>query len=162
MIPIIKNFHTKYISLYKTVVPYVQDLLLFLIRIFWGWGFFEAGKGKFMNFERTTNFFSSLNIPFPEINVFIAASTEMFGGLLLLIGLGSRIVPLPLIFTMIVAYLTAHTEELSYFFSDTGKFIAAEPFLFLLASLIVFLFGSGRISTDYIIRKLSKQNKLLA
>lgn len=156
MIQLIKNCHTKYIILYNTVVPYLRDLILLLIRVFWGWGFFEAGKGKFINFDRTTNFFSSLNLPFPEINVFIAASAEMFGGLLLPIGLGSRIIPLPLIFTMIVAYLTAHTDELSYFFSDTDKFIAAEPFLFLLASLIVFLFGSGRISADHIISKRIK------
>ncbi len=135
--------------------PLLRDLFLLLIRVHWGYAFFLTGLGKFKNFERTKGFFESLNIPFPELNVYMAASTELVGGLLLLLGLGSRVVPLPLIFTMIVAYLTAHTTELGSLLSypDIDPFLTAPPFLFLLTAVVVFIFGPGRISLDALVYK---------
>lgn len=145
----IRPWYTKYV----TALENLQSVFLLLIRIIWGWGFFQTGKGKFLNFERTTEFFSSLGIPMPELNVVMAAGTEMVGGLLLLIGLGGRIVPVPLIFTMCIAYLTAHPAELGAIFSDSDKFFGAPPFLFLMAALIVLLFGPGKLSADYFFSK---------
>ena len=55
---------------------------------------------------------------------------------------------MPLIFTMIVAYATAESEALHAVFSDPNKFLSADPFLFLLASLIVLAFGPGKLSLD--------------
>jgi putative oxidoreductase len=119
---------------------YLRDIILLIIRAHWGYAFFLAGLGKFRNFERTAKFFDSLGIPLPELNAYLAAGTEMFGGLFLLLGLGSRLVPLPLIFTMAVAYGTAHTKELSALLSypDSDAFFEAAPFLFLFAALLVF------------------------
>src|SRR5580704_14597670 len=68
----------------------LQSPLLLALRLYWGWQFFETGKGKLMNHEKVTEFFQSLHIPFPSFNVYLAGSTECFGGLLLLVGLGSR------------------------------------------------------------------------
>jgi putative oxidoreductase len=89
----------------------------------------------------------------------LAGSTECFGGLLLLIGLGSRLISIPLAFTMVVAYLTAHREELGMIFSDTEKFTAASPFLFLLVSLIVMIFGPGIFSLDTLIARIFPTGK---
>lgn len=83
----------------------------------------------------------------------MAGSTGCFGGLLLLVGPGSRLVSVPLMFTMVVAYATAHKEELAVIFSDTDKFTGAAPFLFFFASLIVFTFGPGRFSLDAVLGK---------
>jgi putative oxidoreductase len=134
-------------------VTSIQSIFLLVIRLYWGFHFCMAGLGKFQNWDRTVGFFTSLGIPFPELNVGMAASTEFFGGALLLIGLGSRVITVPLIFTMIVAYGTAHTQELSMLLSDPEPFFAAAPFLFLYASVIVLLFGAGRFSVDYCIQK---------
>lgn len=101
-----------------------------------------------MNLDNTTGFFIELGIPFPKLNAIIAGSTECFGGLLLLVGLASRLTALPLIFTMIVAYLTADREKLTGIFEDPDAFVTASPFLFLFATLIVFTFGPGRFSAD--------------
>ena len=98
-------------------------------------------------------FFTSLHIPFPEINVGMAAATEFFGGACLLLGLGSRLVPVALIFTMIIAYATAHPEELASITTDPDQFFGAPPFLFLYASVIVLLFGAGKISVDALLAK---------
>lgn len=133
-------------------IPYLQDIFLLLVRIHWGVGFFKAGYGKFMHLDRTISFFQSLGLPFPTVQVFLAATVELVGGALLCVGLGSRFVPVPLIFTMIVAFATAHSDALQSLteYPAIKPFLNAEPFLFLFAALVVLLFGPGRFSLDSI------------
>jgi putative oxidoreductase len=137
------------------IAGWLQCLFLLVIRLYWGWSFFETGKGKLMNLDKTTAYFAELNLPLPKLNALLAGSTECFGGLLLLVGLGSRLVSLPLIFTMIVAYATADSEALHAIFSDPDKFTSATPFLFLFAVVIIFLFGPGKLSLDALLFKKS-------
>jgi putative oxidoreductase len=47
-----------------------------------------------------------------------------------------------------VAYVTADREALLSIFSDPDKFMAAAPFTFLFASLLVLIFGAGKVSAD--------------
>jgi putative oxidoreductase len=47
-----------------------------------------------------------------------------------------------------MAYIIGDREALLSFFSDPDKFMAAAPFIFLLVSLIVLIFGPGKISLD--------------
>ncbi len=141
-------FHTRY----KTIVTYLQHPLIFLIRLYWGYDFFQTGMGKLNNLERTTDFFASLNIPFPAFNAIFVGNLEMIGGLLLIAGLGARYITIPLIGTLTVAYLTDDREALMKFFSEPEKFVTATPFPHLLASLIILTFGAGAFSLDGIIR----------
>jgi putative oxidoreductase len=130
---------------------YLPSPLLLAVRLYWGWSFFQTGKGKLMNHDQVTEFFTSLHIPMPGLNAWMAGATECFGGLLLLAGLASRATAIPLIITMIVAYLTADLDVVKNIFSEPDKFTAADPFLFLLASLIILAFGPGAFSLDRII-----------
>lgn len=125
-----------------------QPLLLLGIRLFWGSQFFLAGRGKLLNLERTAAFFQSLEIPLPMVNAYAASLTECLGGLLIFVGLGTRLASIPLIFTMLVAYATAHRTELLGIFSNPDAFVSAPPFLFLFASTIALVFGPGSISID--------------
>lgn len=129
----------------------IQSPLLLVIRLYWGISFAQTGWGKFMNLDRTAGFFADLGIPMPKLNAIMAASTELGGGVLLALGLFARPASVPLIITMLVAYGTAHREELGAIFSDTDKFLGAAPFLFLLASLIVLAFGPGKLSADHLL-----------
>ena len=107
-----------------------------------------------MNLERTAEFFGTLGIPFPTLNAAMAATTECVGGLLLVVGLASRLTAIPLIVTMIVALLTADIDVVKNIFEAPDKFLEAAPFPFLLASLLVLAFGPGAISLDaWIARK---------
>lgn len=147
-------------SLYRLEIRatgYVQHLFLLVIRLYWGWQFFLTGRGKLMNIERTAEFFTSLGIPMPTLNAYAAGTTECLGGLLLLAGIASRVTSIPLVVTMCVAYATAHTAELQSILSNTDAFVTAPPFLFLLASLIVLLFGPGKLSVDGIVESRLKQ-----
>jgi putative oxidoreductase len=131
--------------------PYLQSPLLLVIRLYWGWAFFQTGWGKLHNLEGTTEFFQSLGLPLPGVNAALAGTTECVGGLLLLLGLASRLAAIPLIVTMLVAYLTAEIETVKNIFSEPEKFLAADPFLFLLAALLVLAFGPGAFSLDHLI-----------
>lgn len=129
----------------------LQPVLLLALRLYWGYQFFLTGRGKLLNIERTAGFFESIEIPFPLANAYAAGITECLGGLLLLVGLGSRIAAIPLTFTMLIAYATAHRTELMSLFSNPDAFVTAPPFLFLFASLIVLVFGPGRLSLDQLV-----------
>jgi putative oxidoreductase len=152
--PLSSAYHKLAASL-ATLAGWVQPVLLLLIRGWWGWSFFLTGKGKLLNLDRTAAFFADLDIPLPKLSALAAGSTECLGGLLLLLGLGSRLVSAPLIFTMLVAYATADQAALRAIFSDPDKFTGATPFLFLLACLIVFAFGPGKISLDTLLTRKS-------
>ncbi len=153
----LSSAYSKLDGLLVTLGGWLQPVLLLLVRGWWGWSFFLTGKGKLTHLDKTVAFFADLNIPLPKLNAMLAGSTECLGGLLLLLGLGSRLASMPLIFTMLVAYATADQEALHAVFSDTDKFTGATPFLFLLACLIVFAFGPGKFSLDALLMRKSKK-----
>lgn len=130
---------------------FLQSPLLLIIRLFWGYQFALTGLGKFLHFDKTTEFFQSLGIPFPAFNVALAGSAELIGGVLLFLGLYSRLAALPLIITMCMAYVTASHDALMTLFTkfDPDPFFSQTPFLFLSAALLVFCFGPGKISLDH-------------
>lgn len=126
----------------------LQSPFLLVVRLYWGWQFAQTGWGKLGNINRVINFFTSLGIPAPALNAWFISGLELVGGILLIVGLGSRLIALPLVIDMIVAYIAADREALGQVFSNPGKFYAADPFTFLLASLIVLIFGPGKFSLD--------------
>lgn len=133
---------------------WLQSPFLLIVRLYWGWEFFQTGKGKLTNLSQPTEFFASLHIPFPAANAVIAGTTECLGGLLLLVGLASRLISIPLTFLLIVAYCTADSEALHAIFSDPDKFLGATEFQFLFATVIVLIFGPGFFSVDTILGKI--------
>ena len=143
------------------IQPAAQSTVLLLIRVSMGWGFFLTGKGKLINLERTTRFFDSLELPLPKFQAILAGSTEMAGGLLLLAGLGTRFISVPLAFTMVVAYLTAHRDEA---FASLSDFTDQAPFPFLMAALVTLAFGAGKFSVDRLLQpwfeKITGNNRL--
>jgi len=131
----------------------LQSPLLLVVRLYWGYQFFLAGKGKLADLRPVAEYFRELGIPFPGFNAALAGTTECVGGLLLLVGFASRLVSVPLAFTMMVAYATADLDALKAIFTDTDKFFEAAPFLFLFASILVLVFGPGKFSIDALIAR---------
>ena len=83
-----------------------------------------------------------------QLNAYFVSALEFGGGVLLVLGLGSRLIAIPLVIDMIVAYITADREALFSIISNPDKFTAAAPYPFLIASLIVLIFGPGKASID--------------
>ena len=111
---------------------------------------FLAGKGKLLHLDKTTNFFAGLGIPHPHINAIVAASTECFGGLLIIAGLLTRLVSIPLAFVMVVAIATAKMGEVSGF----GDFVGLSELAYLLIFVWLAVAGPGAVSLDNLICKL--------
>ena len=148
------GFFARCYGMFVKTAECLQSPLLLAIRLYWGWQFFLSGKGKLMNLEKTTSFFESIHIPMPHANAVLVGCVECFGGLLLAAGLGARAVSAVLAINMIVAYLTADLESVKHIWNDSDKFVKADPFLFLLASLILLAFGPGCASLDALIKRL--------
>ncbi len=147
-------------SLLVKVAKLLQHPFLLFVRLYFGWQFFQSGWGKFHRIPQVVRYFAEdLHIPMPTLNVYIAASTECFGGLLLMVGLFSRLISIPLAFTMVVAYATAESGALKMIFSEPGKFTGADPFPFLFTALVVLFFGPGFFSLDRLIDALFIKGK---
>jgi len=135
----------------------LRSPLLLVLRLIFGWGLFQTGKGKLQNIDRFTDFLATLHIPMPAANAHFVASLECVGGLLLLLGLASRLICIPLTINFIVAYLTADREAVLNFFKDQDAFTNAAPFLYLLVSLLVLAFGPGFFSIDELIGRMRRK-----
>ncbi|HZC65752.1 MAG TPA: DoxX family protein [Candidatus Dormibacteraeota bacterium] len=145
---------------FARTAAYLQSPFLLCVRLYWGFQIAQNGWGKLHNLAKVTEFFTSLNIPAPGPTATFVATFEFVGGILLFIGLGSRLVGLMLATDMIVAYITADREAFVSFFQDPDKFAAAAPFVFLLAALIILIFGPGLFSVDTLLeRRIIKAEK---
>jgi putative oxidoreductase len=129
-------------------VSYLQSPFLLLVRLYWGWQLIESGWGKLHHLDKVTEFFTSLSLPMPAQTALAISSLEFFGGIFLAIGLLSRLTALVLTMNMLMAYITADREALLSIFSDPDKFYAAAPYTFLVASLLILIFGPGRLAVD--------------
>jgi len=137
------------------VMNALQSAFLLLIRVYFGWQFAEAGWGKLHDIPRVVGFFTNLGIPAPHFTAVFVSAFELVAGILLALGLFSRITSLGIVIDMLVAFVTADLEAFKGFISDPDKFVAAAPFLFLFVGLIVLFFGPGKYAIDSLLaRKL--------
>lgn len=142
----------KLLPLYKRFVSVAnkgQDLSLLFFRLILAYGFWEPAKTKWADINSVAEWFGGMGIFAPKLNAYLAATTEMTGVFLLALGLGTRLISIPLIITMIVAIKTVHWEN-GFPAGDNGYEIPMYYFLMLFTLLA---FGSGKISVDYLIRK---------
>lgn len=99
-----KNLYLKFTE----YVSYLVDLPLLLVRILLAYAFFGPAKAKWSNMSDIISWFEYLNIPLPKFNAYLSATTEMTGVFLLLLGLGTRLISIPLIIVLLVAIFTVH------------------------------------------------------
>jgi putative oxidoreductase len=141
------------------VVSSLQSPLLLVIRLYWGLQISQNGWGKLHNLSHVTEFFASLGLPAPAFTATFVASFEFVGGILLAIGLLSRIAALGIIIDMFMAYVTADKDALFAFISNPGKFYGADPFIFLFVGLLILIFGPGKLSLDTLIDRTIRKRK---
>jgi putative oxidoreductase len=152
----------KLYELFVRVAIRLQAPFLTIVRVYWGWQISENGWGKLHNLAHVTEFFASLGLPAPGPTAAFVATFEFVGGILLAIGLLSRIAALGLAIDMTTAYITADREAFFSFFSDPGKFYNADPFIFLLVGVMILIFGPGKISADAFWQHVLRKRELRA
>jgi uncharacterized membrane protein YphA (DoxX/SURF4 family) len=96
-------------------LQYLDGLAPLAIRLFLAYPFWYAGREKLAGIENTIQWFGNpdwgLGLPFPTVLAYLAAYTEFFGALLLVIGLATRWISIPLIVTMLVAIFAVHWDH---------------------------------------------------
>lgn len=98
---------------------------IYLAPIMW-----MAGTKKLSAMESTIAWFGNpewgLGLPFPELLAWLVALTETVGAIMLLCGIGVRLIALPLILIMIIAALTVHWENGWLAIAEGDGFFATE------------------------------------
>jgi putative oxidoreductase len=115
-----------------------------LARLTVGVVFVGTGWAKLHSIADVTEFFTTLHIPFPGVQARMVAGIEFLGGLSLLLGLGTRVVALPLAGTMAVAILTAKRADID----GLTTLLGFEEWSYLVFFVWMALAGAGPLSLD--------------
>lgn len=93
----------------------------------------QAGYNKLAHFEDTVTWFANpdwgLGLPMPTLMAALAAGTEFFGAILLLLGLATRLISIPMMITMLVAAFTVHWPNGWLAIADGSSWLANERVL---------------------------------
>lgn len=123
LLPTLARFHSRLFA--RTLLPLdgLPPLLLrlYLFPVFWDAGTHKLnwatgeGLGRLGVNPSVVEWFGNpdwgLGLPFPALMAALAAYTEFFGAILLLLGLGVRWISLPLMITMLVAMISVHWQN---------------------------------------------------
>ena len=122
-------------------------------RIVVGWVFLWSGWGKLNALDRITQNFVEWGIPFPHIMTPFVSGVEFFGGLLLLLGLFTRVAAVPLVITMIVAILSAKLGDVD----SLGTLLGFEEVAYMALFGWLAVAGPGPISLDWLLQRWRAQ-----
>ena len=134
----------------------LRNPLLLAIRLYWGWQFATDGWGKLTHLDRVADYFgNSLHLPAPGATALFVAIVEFIGGILLAVGIGSRLVSLVLFVNMTVAFLAAPDDRVnfSHIFSKPEDFYGASPYTYWFAALLIMILGPGLFALDTLLRR---------
>ena len=130
-----------------TTQNWSTDLGLLLIRTVLSAVFIYHGGQKLFGLfggygiEGTAGWMASIGIPFPTLSAVAAGATEFFGGIILLLGTGTRIAAVPMAFTMLVAIATVHSGAF-----DAQKGGMEFPLTLAVVLTALALIGPGRLT----------------
>ena len=141
-------------DLLTSTTPFLIDIALLILRLALGICFIIHGLGKLGivgpgNMAGFTGWLTSLGVPFPAMQARIAMATELAGGTLLALGLGTRLAALFCLVAMVVAATIGH--------KGGGYLITNNPpgneYALNLAVLMLFLIlvGPGDYSLDHLL-----------
>jgi putative oxidoreductase len=129
--------------------PVLATLALLLIRLSVGVVFAQTGWGKLHHLDDIIEFFRSLGIPAPELQAPFVSTLEFVGGIAVILGLGTRLFSAPLMFSMVVAIITAKKDDIESL-TDVLGFIEWHYIVFF---AVLVLLGPGKVSLDALIAK---------
>jgi putative oxidoreductase len=133
----------------KKFLKKLDWLFPLIARIAVGVVFAQSGWGKFHNIQKVTNYFTELQIPMPMIQAYLVATVELVAGALLVLGLFTRLIVIPLIVIMVVAILTAKKADITTYTDILGF----TEFLYIILLGWIGVGGPGIISVDKIFKR---------
>jgi len=130
----------------------LKDLPLLAMRLILAYGFWTPAMMKWGNIDGIAEWFASMGYPLPLFNAYAAATTELLGAVLLLIGFGTRLISIPLIVVMLVAIFTVHLGG-GFEAGNNGFEI---PLYYMIMLFTLLIYGGGNISLIGLIKKFQK------
>lgn len=132
--------------LHPGIYPLHINTVLLILRLLAGFFMLTHGMGKLQALTRSEPimFRDPLGVE-ATLSLALAVFSEVFCSILLIAGFGTRLVALPLLFTMTVASLVVHIND------GFGK--QELPFLYAAIYLIIITMGAGKYSLDYLVVK---------
>jgi putative oxidoreductase len=126
------------------------SLLILAVRVFFGVMFFTHGLQKMMNFSVLSDSFPSVLGLGSYTTLMVSIFCEFCCSLFLIAGLLHRLVLIPMIVTMAVAFFDIHDAMM-----PEGEL----ALIYLIVFIILFFSGPGRYSFDYLIDTKFKKDK---
>lgn len=142
-------------ELLLTVADRVTWLPPLAARVTLGAIFMGTGWGKLHNLEKVVKYFRSLGIPAAEYQAPFVAATEFSCGLLLLLGLATRVAAVPLMISMIVAIRTALWSDLG----GLNDLFGQAEYLYIALLLWLSISGAGAVSLDFLATRLLRPDR---
>lgn len=127
----------------------VSFVILF-VRIFFGALFFMHGLDKMMNFSQLSDTFPSVLGLGSYMTLMLSIFCEFACSIFLIVGMLTRIVLIPMIASMAVAFFDIHDG-----FMPEGEL----SLIYLIVFIVLFITGPGRYSADYLIDRKVKKDK---
>jgi len=124
-----------------------------LVRLFVGYFFLETGWGKIHSLDDFAERFAEWGIPAPAFNAALSAWTEFLGGLLIVLGLFTRLVSIPLFINMLVAVLAVRLKKVE----GLDDFVELDEPLYALSFLWLFFSGPGWVSLDHLLGRVLRK-----
>jgi putative oxidoreductase len=130
----------------------LKDLPLLAMRLILAYGFWNPAMMKWGNIDGIAEWFNSMGYPLPLFNAYAAATTELLGAVLLVIGFGTRLISIPLIVVMLVAIFTVHLGG-GFEAGNNGFEI---PLYYMIMLFTLLIYGEGNISMIGLIKRFQK------
>jgi putative oxidoreductase len=137
----------------ERVAGHIEWLAPLFARIVVGWVFLWSGWGKLQNLPAITENFVGWGIPAPHVLAPFVSGVEFFGGILLLLGLMTRISAGALGVTMIVAIVSAKWDQVD----SLETLLGFDETEYLALFLWLAIAGAGTVSLDWLLRRPAKE-----
>ena len=134
----------------QRVASHLAWLAPLFARITVGWVFLWSGWGKLNSLPQVTENFVGWGIPNAHVLAPFVSGVEFFGGLLLLVGLLSRISAGALGITMIVAIRSAKWADVD----SLETLLGFDEFEYLALFLWIAIAGPGVLSIDHVLQRI--------
>ena len=115
-----------------------------LLRVLFGYFWLETGIAKVQNLDGFTQRFMNWGIPYPAFSAGLSAWTELLGGALIMLGLFTRLVSIPMIINMVVAIVLVVSAN----FHGVDEFVEADETVYSLIFFWLLMAGPGKASLD--------------
>ncbi|CAN5654769.1 DoxX family protein [soil metagenome] len=125
------------------------------VRIVVGWVFLWTGWQKLHFLPRMIENFRSWGIPAPEILTPFASGMELVGGVMLLLGLLTRFISVPMMIIMIVAIVSAKWGDVD----SLQTLLGFEEVSYFVMFALLGIAGPGPVSLDHVILKMLRPNR---